>query len=307
MKAEVSVIIPVYNRSESLGRAVDSVLEQSGVSFELIVVDDGSEEPARDVFERVENAGHRVLTLQENVGPGPARNRGVEVSQGEWLAFLDSDDHWLPGKLAKHLAHLKQSGLSIGQTDEIWYRSGLRVSPPKPHRITGGDLFLRSLKAVCVSSSTVVLRRELFEKSGGFDGAMFVCEDYDLWLRVSALELFEHLQEPLVVKYGGDPDQLSQALPAMDRYRIYSVLKGLHRGWFSSADQRTTALVELGRKLKILRKGSAKRDLAEAVEKCLEIERLADVEDWSRALDVSCELISLWPVKPNRSEGGERI
>lgn len=298
MAIDVSVIIPVYNRSLALRRAVDSVLLQKGVNFELIVVDDASSEPAERVFETVVEAGHRVLRLSENLGPGAARNRGVSESRGKWLAFLDSDDHWLPGKLEKHFNHLLKSGLSIGQAEEIWFRSGQRVNPPKPHRIGGGDLLRRSLKAVCVSSSTVMLLRSLFERSGGFDERMFVCEDYDLWLRISAREEFEFLDEPLVVKYGGDPDQLSQALPAMDRYRIFSILKGLRDGWFVRPEQGEAAFRELGRKLKILSKGAAKRELTRAVEMCAEIERFTSEGNWSEALSIAERLIALWPRRP---------
>ncbi len=300
MSISVSVIVPVFNRSQPLERAVDSVLSQEGVSFELIVVDDASTEPATSVFQKVETAGQRVLRLPRNLGPGGARNRGVAESRGEWLAFLDSDDHWLPGKLARHLEHLRSADLSIGQSEEIWFRSGCRVNPPKPHRISGGDLFRRSLRAVCVSSSTVMLRRSLFEWSGGFDERMFVCEDYDLWLRISARETFEFFPEPLVVKYGGDPDQLSRALPAMDRYRIFSVLKGLTRGCFVAPGQAEAATVELSRKLRILSKGSAKRGVTRAVDLCFEIERAAAQERWSVALRLAEQLIALWPCRPGQ-------
>lgn len=296
----VSVIIPVFNRAGVLARAVDSVLEQEGVEYELLVVDDASNEPAEEVFRKVEQAGHRVLRLQSNGGPGRARNLGSREARGEWLAFLDSDDHWLPGKLCKHLAHLEESGLSIGQTDEIWYRNGERVNPPKLHRIGGGDLFRRSLKAVCVSSSTVVLKRELFHSMGGFDESMFVCEDYDLWLRAASRESFEHLQEPLVVKYGGHEDQLSRALPAMDRYRILSILKGLAQGWIESAERVESARLELTRKLRILGKGSVKHGREGAAQVCRDIAELLADSRFSEARELAESLTRQWATRPER-------
>lgn len=299
MVPEVSVIIPAYNRRSVLGRAVDSVLAQQDVAFELIVVDDCSPDPDEETYQRVESLGHAVFRLPANLGPGAARNRGVERSRGEWLAFLDSDDHWLPGKLSRHLAHLKASGLFIGQTDEIWYRDGTRVVPPKPHRIGGGDLLNRSLRAVCVSSSTVMLRRDLFVEAGGFDEAMFVCEDYDLWLRLAAKYPYEHLAEELVVKYGGQADQLSQALPAMDRYRISSIVKGLCQGWFARGDQEQAALTELERKLRILEKGSAKRQRMEEASLCRQLSTATAGGHYRHAMELCACLVALWPTRPN--------
>lgn len=293
----VSVVVPVYNRASVVGRCLDSVLQQEGCEFELIVVDDASPEPAEAVYQRVRDQGHTVLIMEKNSGPGFCRNRGAEVAKGEWLSFLDSDDHWLPGKLSRHVEALSQSGLDIGQTSEIWYRDGQRVNPPKAHKISGGDLFKRSLKAVCVSSSTVMLKSDLFRRFGGFDEEMFVCEDYDLWLRIAAEKRFQHLDEELVVKFGGHEDQLSRALPAMDRYRILSILK-----WLSvsgAGEQREMARTELLRKLRILSKGSAKRERHRAVELCRELTLCADQERWDEGLKLADELNRCWPTRPD--------
>ncbi len=296
MEPEVSVIIPAYNRAERLERAVRSVLEQRGVRFELLVVDDASEQPADSLYRELEGLGHRVIRQGQNSGPGPARNVGARVARGEWLAFLDSDDHWLPGKLETHLSSLRSSGLRIGQAEEIWYRDGERVNPPKPHRIQGGDLFARSLKAVCVSSSTVMLKRELFLEHGGFDEELFVCEDYALWLNIAAQEEFEFCQEPLVVKYGGHDDQLSKALPAMDRFRILGLLKGLQSGAFGA--RASAAVKEVSRKLRILAKGSGKRGRVEAVDLCQEIVAAVEESRFDSAVNLSRRLLTLWPIRP---------
>jgi glycosyltransferase involved in cell wall biosynthesis len=289
--------MPVYNRQIKFERAVRSVLEQTDVDFELLVVDDASPGPAESVYREVEEAGHRVIRLTENIGPGQARNVGAKEASGEWLVFLDSDDHWLSTTLSRHLESLRSSGLRIGQTDEIWYRDGSLVNPPKAHRIQGGDLYRRSLRAVCVSSSTVVLRRELFWEYGGFDPEFFVCEDYDLWLRVAAREEFNFFGEQLVVKYGGHSDQLSKALPAMDRFRILAILKGLESGAFRGREE--AALRELERKLRILSKGSAKRGRDRAVELCSAIGAASTDGDLESALGASRELLGEWPVRPH--------
>jgi glycosyltransferase involved in cell wall biosynthesis len=296
VRPEISVIMPVFNRRDTVERSVRSVLQQQGASFEFLLVDDGSDRPAESLYREVEDSGNRVIRSAHNLGPGSARNLGAKEARGEWLAFLDSDDHWLPGKLSTHLSSLRDSGLRIGQAEEIWYRDGDRVNPPKAHRIRGGDLFLRSLRAVCVSSSTVMLRRDLFWEFGGFDEEFFVCEDYDLWLRVSAREQFEYCREPLVVKYGGHVDQLSKALPALDRFRILSIVKGLESGLFDG--RADAAFKELERKLRILSKGSAKRGKKRAVGLCNEIGAASEEGDMSLSLALSRELITEWPTRP---------
>ncbi len=294
----VSVIMPVFNRREVAPRAIRSVLGQSGVDFELIVVDDASDRPAEEVYEEVREAGHSVLYQSHNCGPGAARNLGASRARGDWLAFLDSDDYWLESKLATHLESLRRSGLSIGQTEEIWYREGERVNPPKAHKISGGDLFRRSLRAVCVSSSSVVLKRSLFESHGGFDESFFVCEDYDLWLRVAAVHPFDFCPEPLVVKHGGHEDQLSRALPAMDRFRIVSLLKGLNQEGAWQTPERVEAIrSELHRKLRILSKGSAKRGLDRVVSLCAEVVAAVGRDDVAGALELARELLLMWPAR----------
>ena len=145
-----------------------------------------------------------------------------------------------------------------------------------------------------------MLRKELFQQFGGFDEEMFVCEDYDLWLRIAAEKRFQHLDEELVVKYGGHEDQLSKALPAMDRYRILSILK-----WLSCSvegEQRRAARTELLRKLRILGKGSAKRDRHRAVELCRELTFCAEQGHWSEGLKLAHELNRCWPTRPDSPE-----
>jgi glycosyltransferase involved in cell wall biosynthesis len=299
MNPLISVVMPVFNRKEVAPRAIRSVLQQEGVQFELVVVDDASDDPAESAYEEVRKAGHTVLYQANNGGPGAARNSGVKLTAGEWLIFLDSDDYWLPAKLQTHLKSLQESGLSIGQTEEIWYRDGQKVNPPKAHRISGGDLFLRSLRAVCVSSSTVMLKRSLFDSFQGFDERFFVCEDYDLWLRIAASEEFDYCPAPLVVKHGGHEDQLSRALPAMDRFRIGAIVKGLKNGTFlAKKGHMELAQRELVRKLRILSKGSAKRGMDRVVELCAAIERQTQDQDYAKAFESCWELIASWAEKP---------
>ena len=223
MSPEISVIIPTYNRATMVVEAVESVLAQEASNFELIVVDDGSND---DTADRLGLYGHRLRYYkQSNTGVSGARNRGLELCRAPFIAFLDSDDLWLPDKLRlQHQYLVKHPEVQICQTEEVWWRKGRRVNPKKHHQKPSGDIFRRSLDLCLVSPSAVMVRRELFETVGYFDEELPAAEDYDLWLRVAVDYLVPLLPEPLVIKRGGHPDQLS-ARPSIDRYRIRALEK----------------------------------------------------------------------------------
>jgi glycosyltransferase involved in cell wall biosynthesis len=219
----VSVIIPTYNRAALVREAVASVKAQTYRDFEIVVVDDASTDatvealaPWRDV---------RVLRQARRRGVAAARNLGAAAARGQWLAFLDSDDLWLPAKLARQMTYLAdRSGLSLCQTDEIWVRQGVKVNKPTAHRKVAGRIFAASLERCMISPSAVILRRRLFEAHGGFDEDLPAAEDYDLWLRLSWRYEAGLVDEPLVIKRGGHPDQLSRQW-GIDRFRIRALVK----------------------------------------------------------------------------------
>ncbi|MBI3927355.1 MAG: glycosyltransferase family 2 protein, partial [Armatimonadetes bacterium] len=252
----ISVVIPFFNRIELTRRAVGSVLHQAGADFELIVVDDGSTEDPGPIRELVEQARQGYLRTP-NRGPGPARNAGARNASGRLLAFLDSDDLWMPGKLERQLACMRaQPRLRLCQCREIWFRGERRVNPPSRHEMSEGDLFGRSCQAVCISSSSVVLDAELFGEMGGFDEKLLVCEDYDLWLRVCRAHRVGLVPERLVVKHGGHEDQMSRRYPAMDRFRLYALVKLLLQADLT-VEQRERALESAVEKARILAAGAA--------------------------------------------------
>ncbi len=223
-----SVIIPTFNRYGPVKRAIDSVLAQTRDDYELIVVDDGStdETPA---IER-EYAGRITYLRQDNRGVSAARNLGIAVSRGDCIAFLDSDDLWLPEKLDAHTAFIiANPSVRIHQTGEVWIRGGRRVNQMKKHLKKEGDIFLLSLDLCLVSPSAVVLHRGLLEETGNFDDRLPVCEDYDLWLRILWRERVGLIPERLVIKYGGHADQLSRRHRCMDRFRVYAIVNLLSR------------------------------------------------------------------------------
>ncbi len=253
----VSVIIPVYNRPRLIQRAIESVLRQTVQPDEIIVIDDGSTDATPSVLYdyvpriRVIRTGHR--------GVSHARNVGLRAARSEWIAFLDSDDEWLPKKLQRQLEWLRaHPDERIVQTDEIWIRRGRRVNPRKIHRKPEGWIFRPSLVRCLITPSSVVIHRSVFERVGLFDEDLPAVEDFDLWLRVTIHFPVGLIHEPLIVKYGGRSDQLSSSVWGLDRFRIYAIEKILFREHLRRDDRRA-AIEELIRKIQIFAEGSKKR------------------------------------------------
>ncbi|NOZ13265.1 MAG: glycosyltransferase family 2 protein [Acidobacteria bacterium] len=257
----VSVIIPTFNRRERVQNAIASVVNQTRKPDEVIVVDDGSADGTADA---VSQAFPQVrLILQENRGVSAARNAGIRAAEGEWLAFLDSDDEWKPEKLEKHLAYArKHPEFRVSQTDEIWIRNGCFVNPMKKHKKKAGRFFTDALKLCLVSPSAVMIQADVFREIGGFDETLPACEDYDLWLRILAREPIGLLAEKLTVKYGGHPDQLSRNFIAMDRFRVRAMLKILRFSGLTVKD-RDAVKKELSEKCRILENGYIKHGFPE--------------------------------------------
>ena len=252
----VSVIIPTYNRGWIVRDAIDSVLGQTYADFELIVVDDGSSDRTPPILDAY---GDRLRVIrQANQGVSAARNRGIGESSGPLIALLDSDDIWLPKKLAVQVDFFKRNPAAlICQTEEIWIRNGLRVNPGKRHRKPSGMIFERSLELCLVSPSAVMVRRELFEKVGQFDESLPACEDYDLWLRVGCRFPVHLIDKPLTIKRGGHEDQLSRQ-SSLDRYRIRSLVKLIESARLTPI-QRNAAVIALRKKCAVYAKGCLKR------------------------------------------------
>ena len=252
----VSVVIPTYNRWPMIDEAVQSVLAQTFKAFELIVVDDGSVDPTVASLNRQDSRLHVVS--QPRAGVAAARNAGVTMSRGKYIAFLDSDDLWSPGKLAVQTNFMERNAeVRICQTEEIWIRNGIRVNPKLKHRKPSGDIFRRSLELCLVSPSAVMMTKDLFDWAGRFDEALPVCEDYDLWLRIAVCHPVYLIDRPLVTKRGGHADQLSRSVWGMDRFRVLAIAKLLRAGLVDP--KRRWALDTLRKKIAILAAGAAKR------------------------------------------------
>jgi glycosyltransferase involved in cell wall biosynthesis len=196
--SSVSVVVPAYNAAPFLRAALDSVLAQTEPVAEVLVVDDGSTDATAEIA-----AGYAApvrLLRQENAGVSAARNHGIREARGEWIAFLDADDTWLPAKNAVQLAALRaapEHGVcySAFQVVDEDLRP-LRIERNRRRGTILEDLLQRG--NVVGSVCTVLVRRSLLDEVGGFDPAFSYCADWELWVRLARRTEFLYLDEPLV-------------------------------------------------------------------------------------------------------------
>ena len=277
MKFEnLSVIIPTYNRAPLLERAMASVLSQTVLPREMIIIDDGSDDQTGHLVKRTEDLSDVKILYhkQRNRGPASARNRGIEMSSSAFLAFLDSDDHWHKRKIEIQFRELiKNNHRRISHTREKWFRRGEHLNQKKIHLPPDGNIFSSCLKLCCVGMSTVMVNRSIFDDYGLFDETLRCCEDYDYWLRVSAVEDFLLIDVPLTIKEGGRDDQVSVIYRVgMDKYRIYSLSKLVAQGNLNP-EQKLQARKMLIEKCEIYGRGCLKHGKSIEGEAVLELAR----------------------------------
>jgi len=282
MAPDVAVVIPTYNRRAMVCEAVKSVLAQRNAKFELIVVDDGSTDGTWDELTQIaavanDHAQWEMMRIERtpNRGPATARNTGVAIAAAPFVALLDSDDLWLPYKLNRQIAFMRDHPeYAISQTEEIWMRNGRRVNPGARHRKRAGDLFADSLLTCLISPSAVIMRTDLFREADGFDEDLAAAEDYDLWLRLLTDHKVGLVDEQLVIRRAGHPGQLSATVPALDRFRILALLKLLAREDFAP-ERRIKVCEVLSEKCAIYAKGLKRRARADETRFFLEVARNA--------------------------------
>jgi len=260
----VSIIIPTFNRSELLKRALASVFKQTISDYEVIVIDDGSTDETAEMIRELYPDVNYIY--QQNKGVSSARNKGLELAKGDWMAFLDSDDEWMPEKLQKQLNLLKSDPEKrVCHTEEVWIRNGIRVNQMKKHQKAGGWIFPQCLPLCAMSPSSIIIHRSVFDDVGDFDTQLPACEDYDLWLRITAKYPVLYIEEPQILKYGGHEDQLSRKYWGMDQYRISALQKVIKENELSS-ENKQQAIAMLLKKAKIFQQGALKRGKSEQVQ-----------------------------------------
>lgn len=200
----VSVVLPTHNRPQSVVRAAASVLDQGFRELELIVVDDGSAVPAEQALSQVRDERMRILRSDMPLGPARARNLGLEVANGRWIAFQDDDDEWLAGKVERQSAVAEQADDDVGVVYcPFWreFRDGRRAIGGRRAEGLSGDVHHELLRGNFVALPAVLVRREALEQVGRFDPALPCFEDWELFIRLAARFRFEQIAEPLVVAH----------------------------------------------------------------------------------------------------------
>lgn len=196
---EISVVIPTRNRSGSLGLALRSALRQRDVELEVLVVDDGSTDDTSEVVANVGEPRVRLIRREDSGGVSAARNHGAAEATGAWLAFLDDDDVWAPDKLARQLAASRAAGRTWVYTGWVVVDETLHVMagrpPPPPDRVAR---LLYRCNAIPTGGSNVIVRRDTFDQSGGFDPHLSNGEDWELWIRLTGQGLPAWVPEPLM-------------------------------------------------------------------------------------------------------------
>ncbi len=213
----VSVVISTYNRAHLVERAIRSVLNQTYRDFELIVVDDASGDNTREVVDNFHDERIRYMRHDDNKGAPEARNTGIKKAGGRYIAFLDDDDEWLPEKLEKQMAKMREASDRVGLIytgSEVVEEKGKGVRKTYYPQFKG-DVSEKLLLGPLVGSvSKVLVKKECFDEVGLFDGSLKSCQDWDMWKRISDHYEFDFVVDPLTRIYLHG-DQISTDLGAL--------------------------------------------------------------------------------------------
>lgn len=206
-KPTISVIIPTYNRAHLIARAIKSVLSQSYQDIELIIIDDGSFDNTEMIIKQFQESDKRIKYIihDKNKGGSAARNTGIKAANGEYIAFLDSDDEWLLEKLERQMRIFESSSPETGivytgiiYIDEMNEDNNLKYTIPKKRGSIYEDLLVNNWVG---TTSTIMIRKECFEKSGLFDESLPGCQDWEMWIRLAKEYQFDFVKDPLIKYY----------------------------------------------------------------------------------------------------------
>jgi glycosyltransferase involved in cell wall biosynthesis len=254
----VSVVIPTYNRAATISRALESVLQQSTTRLEIIIVDDASVDATVEMIEAIVDPRVKVISLPARGGANAARNRGVKSATGEWLAFQDSDDEWLPFKLEAHLARAEESG-----ADVIWSPVLTATDDPRtvPYAYTSGPFLGALCSSNFISLQATLISRAAFEAVGGLDEKLPRYQDWDLWFKLARAGFaFAEHPAPSVRLYLSDDSitadrslygyAMRSLLEAhASTYRMYPIAELKHRSRLIRYHMRNRAPVEVAQQL----------------------------------------------------------
>ena len=201
----VSVIIPAYNAERTLRRAIDFRLAQDYQAIEIIVVDDGSKDATSEVATSYMHKGIQLLRLTRNRGEGGVLNEGIAIARGEYIAFLDADDEWLPRKLTRQVAALERNSAAIMVTCGCRFvdSSGNLVEEfgMRPPGVASNQIWRSLLAATCIAKPCVMVRASALKQAGKFDTTVRIMADQDMWIRLASSGEVEFVEEYLTVAH----------------------------------------------------------------------------------------------------------
>ena len=257
----VSVVVPTFNRVDFVLKAIKSVSNQTFQPLEIILEDNNSEDNTLEMVAKHFKAVK--IIFQKKQGVSASRNFGIREASGNWVAFLDSDDQWHKRKLEEQVKSITKDTLSseLSHTDEIWYRNKVFLNQRQIHKKRGGFIFEHCLPLCCISPSSVLVKKKVFDDIGFFDESLDVCEDYDFWLRYCCKYPVNFVDQKLTIKNGGHNDQLSKKYWGMDRFRIQSLENLLQSSVLDEWQEKLTKSMLL-KKIDILIEGAKKRSNA---------------------------------------------
>ncbi|OQY97646.1 MAG: hypothetical protein B6D35_14535 [Candidatus Brocadia sp. UTAMX2] len=207
----VSVIVPTYNSARFLPESVGSILAQTYHPYEIIVVDDGSTDNTKEVLQPFMQR-IKCIHLEQNKGSPTARNIGIQAARGAYIAFIDGDDLWFPEKLQTDIGHFSQHpDISMVYSKHLNIdEKGVVSDDAVKKRLPSGKIFIQLFSEQnFILTSSVVVRKEVFEATGLFDEQLFNCQDWDMWLRIAFSFQVAGINKPLV-KYRHNPGSLSK-------------------------------------------------------------------------------------------------
>ncbi len=194
---DVSVIIPVYNGENTIGRCLDSVLSQTGCSFEVVIVDDGSTDGTLGILDQYKKTvGEDTLKVihQDNSGAAAARNSGISIAKGRYISFLDADDEFLPNRLSTYVDYMeKRPSVGVVYSEPLVVTDSLTFPFYKGRQMPQGDIFRDLCMHLFIMLPTVMCRKQLLSEIGGFDDQFVILEDYDLWVRLAFITEFGYI------------------------------------------------------------------------------------------------------------------
>jgi glycosyltransferase involved in cell wall biosynthesis len=208
----VSVVLPTYNRRQVVGKAIQSVLQQTYTRLELLVVDDASTDGTDQLVQQIDDPRISYLRHENNRGGGAARNTGLDAARGSFIGFQDSDDEWLPHKLSTQLERLSRAPESVGAVYGphwlVGHDGSRTMQPEHPLKAPRGDIHRALLGRNYVDTPTLLIRRVCWERCGGFDESLPRFQDWEWMIRISREWSVAYIAEPLVLS-GLSPDGIT--------------------------------------------------------------------------------------------------